>query len=159
MTETPAAVAGRYFDAIGRRDLDAAAACWTPGGIHLSPVGELRVPDEWREYFESVFAAMPDFRYEVLSTVAHDEHVAVPWRAVGNFTGQPYQGILATGARTETEGLDLVHVEDGKISRLDSYWDDAAVIRQIGLLPPRNSRRERALISLFNVSTRLRRRK
>jgi predicted ester cyclase len=155
-----AEVAGRYFDAIARQDLDAAAAEWAPGGIdHLAPVGELRVPDEWREYFSSVFAAFPDFRYEVLATVTENDRVAVHWRASGRFTGRPYQGIKATGGRADAEGVDLLRIENGKIVRLDSYWDDAALTRQLGLLPERGSRQERALIALFNLRTRLRRRK
>lgn len=155
MTETNAEVALRYFDAIARQDLGAAAACWREGGIdHLAPVGELRVPDEWRPYFESVFAAMPDFRYEVLATVTEGDRIAVHWQAEGTFTGRPYQGIKATGGGVRMEGVDLVRVEDGKIVRLDSYWDDASVTRQLGLLPGRGSRQERALIGLFNARTR-----
>ena len=67
MADSPAAaIARRYFGAVGRHDLDDAMACWAPGGIdHLAPVGELRVPDELRAYFEELFAAMPDFKYEV----------------------------------------------------------------------------------------------
>jgi predicted ester cyclase len=152
-------VAGRYFEAIARQDLDAAAGCWREGGIdNLAPVGELRVPDEWRAYFSDLFAAFPDFRYEVLSTVAEGDLVAVHWRASGRFTGASYQGIRPTGGRADAGGLDLVRVEDGKIVRLDSYWDDASVTRQLGLLPPRGSRQEKGLVALFNLRTRLRRR-
>lgn len=156
MTAEPAAVARRYFDAITRRDLDAAASCWAPGGIdHLVPVGELEVPDAWREYFESLFAAMPDFRYDVLEVVAEGDRAVVHWRTSGTFTGSPFQGILANGARVETLGLDLVRVAGGLIQRNDSYWDDASVARQIGLLPARLSRNERVLTALFNCRTRV----
>lgn len=149
-------VARRYFEAVGRQDLDAAMACWHPGGIdHLAPVGELRVPDELRPYFEGLFAAMPDFRYEVLDLFERGDQVAVHWRASGNFTGRPYQGIRANGAAIRAEGADLVRVEDGLIRRLDSYWDDSALARQIGVLPARGSRQERALLGLFNAKTRL----
>lgn len=157
---TPSEVAARYFDAIARQDLDGAAACWKAGSIdHLAPIGELRVPEEWREYFSSLFAAFPDFRYEVLATVAEGDRVAVHWRASGRFTGAPYQGIRPTGGRADAEGIDLVRVEDGQIVRLDSYWDDASVTRQLGLLPPRGSRQEKGLVALFNLRTRLKRSK
>jgi steroid delta-isomerase-like uncharacterized protein len=150
-----AAVATRYFSAIARQDLDAALACWAPGGVdHLAPIGELRVPDELRAYFEELFAAVPDFEYEVASLIAEGDLVAVHWRATGTFTGAPLQGIRANGARLKTEGADLVRVEDGLIVRLDSYWDDAGVARQIGILPARGSRQERALTRLFNGRTR-----
>jgi steroid delta-isomerase-like uncharacterized protein len=156
VTTDGAAVARRYFDAIARRDLDAAASCWAPCGIdHLAPVGELRVPEEWRAYFSALFAAAPDFRYEVLDVLEDENRVAVRWRAGGTFERGVFQGIRANGSRIEAEGLDLVRTADGLIERIDSYWDDAAVARSIGVLPPSGSRRERALLALFNARTRI----
>ncbi len=156
MTSGAAEVGLRYYDAIARRDLDAAAACWAPGGIdHVAPVGELRVPDEWRVYFGSLFAACPDFRYEVLGVVSEGDRVAVQWRAGGTFARGRFQGIRATGGRVDSEGIDLVTTADGLIQRLDSYWDDTAVGRQIGVLPAKGSRAERALLGAFNTRTRL----
>ncbi len=149
-------VARRYFSAIARQDLDAALACWVPGGIdHLAPIGELRVPDELRAYFEELFAAIPDFQYEVMDLITENERVGVHWRATGTFTGAPLQGVRANGARLETAGADVLRIEDGLIGRLDSYWDDAGLARQIGILPARGSRQERALTALFNARTRL----
>ena len=131
-------------------------ACWAPGGIdHLAPVGELRVPDEWLAYFAELFAAMPDFEYVVLNLFEQGDQVAVHWRASGHFSGKPYQGIRANGTHVTTEGADLIKVEDGLIKRLDSYWDDAAIARQIGVLPARKSVQERALVGVFNGKTRL----
>lgn len=150
-------VARSYFEAIGRHDLDAAMACWHVGGIdHLAPVGELCVPDALRAYFDELFAAMPDLTYEVLDLFEQDDRVAVHWRISGRFTGRSYQGIRANGASIVAAGADIVRVEDGLIRRLDSYWDDSSLARQIGVLPARGSRQERGLIGLFNVRTRLR---
>lgn len=148
--------ARRYFDAVAAHDLDAALACWKPGGIdHLAPVGELRVPEDLRAYFDGVFASFPDFRYEVMEMFADGERVAVWWRAAGTFTGRPYTGIRANGTHVQIEGIDLARVENGLLVRLDSYWDDTAVARQIGILPARGSAQERALTALFNLRTRL----
>ena len=157
MADSPAAaVSRRYFDAVRRRDLDAAMECWAPGGVdHLAPVGELRVPDEWRAYFGELFAAIPDFEYEVLNLFDNGDQVAVHWRAKGHFSGSPLMGVRATGAAITVEGADLIKVENGLIKRLDSYWDDLATARQIGLLPPKKSVQERALYGLFNTKTRL----
>ena len=62
---------------------------------------------------------------------------------------------MRTGRRSATEGADLIKVEDGLIKRLDSYWDDAAIARQIGVLPAKKSVQERALVGLFNGKTRV----
>lgn len=158
----PAAEAARnYFGAISRQDIDTALSFWKEGGIdYLAPVGELKAPEGMREYFTSLFAAFPDFRYEVLTTVADGDQAAIRWRASGTFTGKPFTGVIANGASMVAEGCDLLRVDgDGLIVHNDSYWDDAATARMIGLLPPRGSRAERLLTSLFNLKTRLTRRR
>ena len=147
--------ARNYYEAIARQDLDAAEACWIPGGIdHLAPVGELVVPEGWRAYFEELFAAVPDFQYEVADMISERDRVSVHWRASGTFSGEPLQGVRSNGARLSTSGVDVLQVENGLIRRLDSYWDDAGVARQIGILPAKGSRQERALTALFNARTR-----
>jgi steroid delta-isomerase-like uncharacterized protein len=154
MTEGAEAVRS-YYEAIARQDLAAAEACWIPGGIdHLAPVGELVVPESWRAYFEELFAAVPDFRYEVVDMISEGDRFAVHWRASGTFSGEPLQGIRANGARLSTSGVDVLQVANELIQRLDSYWDDAGVARQIGILPGKGSRQERALTALFNARTR-----
>ena len=157
MADSPAAaIARRYFDSVARHDLDEAMACWVPGGIdHLAPVGELRVPDELRAYFEELFAAMPDFAYEVTSLIEEGDLRKIRMANLAIFTGRPYAGINANGSTISTEGADLDQVEDGLIKRLDSYWDDSAIARQIGVLPARKSGQERMLLGLFNTKTRL----
>jgi predicted ester cyclase len=146
----------RYFEAIASHDLDAAAACWAPGAVdRLVPVGDLVVPGAWRDYFLEVLAAMPDFAYELRAVVADGDRVVVQWRANGTFTGMPFQGIRPTGGRVELEGVDLLLVRDGLIQHNDSYWDDTAVGRQLGLLPAKGSRGERTLLALFNLRTRV----
>jgi predicted ester cyclase len=158
----PAAEAARnYFGAIARQDLDSAFSFWKEGGIdYLAPVGELRAPEGMREYFTGLFASFPDFRYEVLTMVADGDQAAIRWRASGTFTGKPYTGIVANGKSMVAEGCDMLRVDaDGLIVHNDSYWDDSATARQIGLLPPRGSGVERVMTSLFNVKTRLTRRR
>ena len=83
------------------------------------------------------------------------DRVAVHWTAAGHFSGRPYAGIRANGSTISTEGADLIQVENGLIKRLDSYWDDSAIARQIGVLPARKSGQERMLLGLFNTKTRL----
>jgi steroid delta-isomerase-like uncharacterized protein len=161
VASTPAVDAAlRYFTAIGRQDLDAAVACWKEGGIdHLAPVGELRAPDGIRGYFASLFAAFPDFTYEVRDVIAEGDKVVVWWRITGTFTGAAFDGVRATGTAAEIDGLDYVRIEDGLIVRNDSYWDDSSVARQLGLLPARGSRQERALKGMLNLRTRVTRRR
>jgi glyoxylase-like metal-dependent hydrolase (beta-lactamase superfamily II)/predicted ester cyclase len=152
----PAAVARAYFGALADRDVDVAAALWAEEGRdRLAGFVELAGPAEVRGYFSELFAAIPDWRFEVLSTVAEGERVAVHWRAGGTFTGSAYQGIEPTGARFDFSGIDLLTVRDGVIVENDAYPDGLSFMRQLGLLPPAGSTAEQRLTRVFNTRTKV----
>lgn len=152
-------VAKRYFAALAAHDLDAALACWAPGGIERQ-VGqrELAAPHELRTFLQELQGAFPDLMWEVLDVIAADQdnRVAVRWRARGTFAGpKTFQGFVANGAHLDMEGCDVLAVtEDGKIERLEAYLDSGDVARQLGVLPPTGSRAEANLTKLANVRTR-----
>ena len=152
-----AEIAKRYFEALARQDLDAAVACWAPGGIDRF-VGqqELTAPDGVRAYFSDVFEAFPDFTFEILDTTTYRNRCAVRWRARATFAGPGrFQGFVANGARLDLEGCDVVTVVDEQIQHNDAYVDSGAIARQLGFLPPAGSRGEARLASLANLRTRL----
>jgi steroid delta-isomerase-like uncharacterized protein len=149
-------LARTYFDATARRDLDAMEACWAAGGIeHIAPVGDLRVPDEYRAYFKEIFDSFPDLRYEVLQMLTEGNKVAVHWRMSGTFTGAPYQGLQPNGRSGDIKGIDIVEFADGKIVRNDVYFDSATLMRKLGVLPETGSAAERATKAVFNVRTKI----
>ena len=152
-------VATRYFEALAARDLDAALACWAPGGVERQ-VGqrELVAPHELRDFLEELHGAFPDLAWEVLELIAAEgsDRAVVRWRAHGTFAGpRTFQGFVANGAPLEIEGCDVLRVTpEGKIERLDAYLDSGHVARQLGVLPPAGSRAEANLTKLANVRTR-----
>src|SRR5919206_4501337 len=98
MTPTPEQVARAYFDALSGHDTGALAELCVPDAVErVAGVAELRGVDAIRDYWAGVFAAMPDWRFEVLETVAGGDHVAVHWRVTATHTGAPYQGVEAAG--------------------------------------------------------------
>ena len=91
--------------------------------------------------------------------VADGGKVAVWWRITRHVHGRAVRRRSAPrAARSRRRALDFVRVEDGLIVRNDSYWDDSAIARQLGLLPAKGSRQERMLKGLLNAKTRLTRR-
>jgi steroid delta-isomerase-like uncharacterized protein len=155
---TDAATVGRtYFDAVAARDVEAMAACWEPGGVdELHGLASLRAPEELKAWFSNTFRAVPDFKMEVLDLVATGEKVAVRWRLTGSFDGDAtFEGTLATGARIDISGCDVLTVRGGKIHRNDAYMNGMQMARQLGVLPPRGSAQERAMIGATNLKTRL----
>ena len=154
------AVVTAYFDALTARDVHAAAACWAPDGVdnmigQVSQVG----PEGVRAFFGELFGAIPDFTFAVESITAEDDRVAVRWHATGTFSGEgSFQGIAPTGRAVELDGLDLLHVRDGKLVHNDAFTDAMGLARQLGLLPPLGSRTDTAMLGAFNARTRAGRR-
>jgi glyoxylase-like metal-dependent hydrolase (beta-lactamase superfamily II)/predicted ester cyclase len=151
-------VAKRYFNALAEHDLDTAVACWAPGGTDRF-VGQeqLIAPDGVREYFAGLFAAFPDFRFEILEMTTVRSRTAVRWRARATFAGPGrFQGFEANGARLEIEGCDVVTVTGDLITHNNAYLDSGDIARQLGVLPPAGSRAEARLTALANLRTRMR---
>ena len=147
-----------YFDAVARRDLRAITDHWREDGVDdIVPVGVLRGRAEIREYYESVFAAMPDASTTVTRLIAGEQSCAVEWRVEGTFDGAAYMGIEPTGKHVELRGFDLFELEDGDIVSITGYFDGTAFARQIGMLPADGSGADRAMKSAFNTVTKLRR--
>ncbi len=150
-------VAKRYFQALAAHDLDAAVACWEPGGVDRF-VGQQEVvaPDGIRSYFAELFAAFPDFGFEILETTTYRNRCAVRWRARATFAGPGrFQGLVANGASLDLEGCDVVTVEDDRIHSNHAYLDSGSIARQLGILPAAGSATEARLTRLANVRGRL----
>lgn len=152
-----AEIAKRYFGALAARDVDTAVACWAPGGIDRF-VGqrELVAPDGVRAYFSDLFAAFPDFAFEILELTGTEDRVAVRWRARATFAGPgAFEGFAPNGARIEIEGCDVVSSADGLIVENHAYFDSGDLARQLGLLPPQGSVAEQRITRLANARTRV----
>ena len=150
-------VAERYFTAAAMRDADAMAACWRADGVdRLVGMVDLHGPDAVRAYFNEIFAAFPDFTFNVASKTAEANRCAVRWTATGTFAGPgSFQGLEPTGARFSIEGCDLLQVEGGLIVGNDAYLNGADLARQLGAMPEAGSKAEQRLTALANARTKV----
>lgn len=152
---TPATVAREAFDAVIARDPDAIVALAAPDARDdVVAVGELRGREEIGRFFAEVFAAFPDFTMTVDRIVSDERTAVVQWHATGTFTGAPFLGALPTGRRVTLKGTDVMEIDAGLIRRNTIYYDGATMARQVGLLPKKGSRADRALLAAFNLRTR-----
>jgi len=103
---------------------------------------------EVRTFLESVWRAMPDLEFEMVEGpfVREGQPVAAfYWKGSGTFSGPLDPPRLApTGARAEVDGFDLQEYRDGRVCRLRIVSDMLDMSRQLGLMPPRGSRAEKA---------------
>jgi len=151
------AIARAYFEAVAARDLDAMVSFYEPGGTgEIHGLVTLTAPDTYRVWFADLFAAFPNFRFEVLDVVAEGEKAAVRWRATGTFTGATrFEGMEPTGAKVDVTGCDLLTVRDGKIHRNEAYMNGAQMAQQLGALPSPGSLGERLTLAALNLKIRL----
>jgi glyoxylase-like metal-dependent hydrolase (beta-lactamase superfamily II) len=153
-------VARRYFDAINARDLDVAVAMWADGGReNVRGQADVIAPEGVRGFIGGLLDALPDLRFEFVSTTTQDDRCGVQWRLTGTFAGPGLLGGLEpTGHPLTLEGFDLLTVRDGLIESNEAFPDSIALPRQIGMMPPAGSPADERLLGAFNAKTRLTRR-
>ncbi len=155
-----ARVAREYFEALARADSDAPRRFYaSTASAHIHGVVGPAGRDDVATFFAELFDAFPDWRFEVLDVVAEGERAAVRWRARGTFAGPGnFIGFEPNGARTDIEGMDLVWIAEGRLTRLEAYMNGAELARQLGALPPQGSPTEERMAKAFNLRTRIKRR-
>jgi len=113
-------------------------------------VGRAELKDQVSLYRD----AFPDLNVVIEDMVTSDDVVTLRWRASGTHRGE-LMGLGATNKRSEVTGLNLVRVLEGKLVEEIQEWNEATMLRQLGVLPERESTQERALLGLSNLRTRV----
>lgn len=96
-----------------------------------------------RAVLEDIFTTFPDWRMEILESVASGDLVSVRYqvsgthRGVGKIpvNGGMLVGVPATGKRFAVEHIHIFKFADGKIVDHYATRDDLGMMQQLGLLP------------------------
>lgn len=94
--------------------------------------------DEVREYFEGLYAVIPDISYELIESVADEERVAYHVKLSGTMEGDMPLGddvIEATGDLVGWEAFSSFRFEDGKVIELNAVVDELTFLQEIGAIP------------------------
>jgi steroid delta-isomerase-like uncharacterized protein len=137
-----------YLGAWNDRDADAIASFFTDDAVYADhgAGATARGRDGIREHAARVHTGFPDLRFELVRAAHGDDFTAGEWRSTMTHLGD-FEGLRPTGRVVESSGVDVATVDgEGRIVRLDSYYDGAEIMRDLGLLPARGSRVERALV-------------
>jgi steroid delta-isomerase-like uncharacterized protein len=79
--------------------------------------------------------AFPDLRFEVQSIEVDANTFTMEWRASGTNSGS-LAGMPATNKPVVVDGCDVGEFgDDGLIHRETDYWNEASMLRQLGLMP------------------------
>lgn len=143
------------FEMINAHDVQALRRLWTDATFERFPSGTLQGADAITGYFETLFAAVPDVRMDVVAVAGSGDDVFVHWHLTGTHTGAPFEGIDATGRALAIDGMDHFVIRDGTIATNFVVFDQMQFARQIGMLPADGSAGDRATKAAFNAKTRL----
>lgn len=130
-------------EALNSGDMNAAAEIFAEDcRNHGRQVGRAGV----RAVLNDIQSTFPDFQMTILNSVVEGEWVVVrctfsgTHRGVGRIpvNGGMLVGVQPTGMRFEVQHIHMYQLRNGKIVEHFANRDDLGMMRQLGLLPPRN---------------------
>lgn len=125
----------KSFEAWNSHDPDKVTAFYTADVVYEDvPYGEVaHGTAELRKLVDGFVAAVPDLKLEVVSCSADKNRGTTEWV----FSGTD-KGLYKTGKRFSVRGASLFELRGGKFAKNRDYYDSAAIMRQVGALPPAN---------------------
>jgi len=85
-------------------------------------------------FLAELLDVFPDLRYEPIRIIGDGEHVVVQFEMYGTHRAT-YAGLPATGRQITIPSVSVITLRDGKILSDHCYFDNAMILRQMGLMP------------------------
>ena len=82
----------------------------------------------------AIRTAFPDVRISHHEAIVSGNRVAIRWTSDGTHQGD-YFGVPPTGKPIHVEGIDLFHIQDGKIAEVWIEFDNLSLMQQMGVVP------------------------
>jgi steroid delta-isomerase-like uncharacterized protein len=128
----------RYNEAWNAHDVDAIMAMHAPDMVFENhTAGERAAGEAVREHVAAIFEGWPDITFETRRLYVRDDLIVQEWTATATHSRTMRRGDLvaeASGKAVRWEGMDIIPVRDGLITRKDVYSDSVSILRQVGLL-------------------------
>jgi steroid delta-isomerase-like uncharacterized protein len=128
----------RYNEAWNAHDVDAIMAMHAPDMVFENhTAGERAEGEAVREHVAAIFEGWPDITFETRRLYVRDDLIVQEWTATATHSRTMRRGDLvaeASGKAVRWEGMDIIPVRDGLITRKDVYSDSVSILRQVGLL-------------------------
>jgi steroid delta-isomerase-like uncharacterized protein len=128
-----------YVERYNACDLDAVMDLYAEDAVQLMPDGVFEGKAAVRERLARDFETCSDIHHTVLSFFEQGDLFGDEWTFEGTHTGvlplPDGSEFPATGKRLKIRGMELVQVRDGKIVANNLYYDNLAVLAQLGLVP------------------------
>jgi steroid delta-isomerase-like uncharacterized protein len=129
----------RYVERYNAGDLDGVMDLYAEDAVQLMPDGPFEGRSTIRDRLARELDAFSDLAHRVVSYVEQGDAFADEWVFVGTHTGPVVlpdgTEVPPTGKRVEMPGMELCVVRDGKLVVDNLYYDNLAVLVQLGLVP------------------------
>lgn len=126
-------IAKHYIDAWNGHDSKVAITLFDKNAMFSDPSHDGLAHDLVPELIKNAVEGFPDVSFDVVNITSGSEGLAVlEWVMRGTNTGSAF-GVPPTGKTIAVPGVDIMHVQNGKISSLKSYFDDNTFAKQLGL--------------------------
>ncbi len=133
--EAAEALAHRWhMDLFQAGNLEVAGEILTPDFVAHVNGQEHRGVEGARQLATAIRTAFPDIRISHHEAIVSGNRVALRWTSDGTQHGD-YLWVQPTGRRIHFEGLDLIHLRDGKIAEVWTEYDNLSVLQQVGAMP------------------------
>lgn len=129
-------IARRTWDAWNAHDVDAWIKLLDDKSVLEGDglPGTLKGREAARPFMQMYLKAFPDLHFTVDQMLASGDYVITRYTGSGTHKGD-LSGIAPTGRRAEVHGCTIMEVQKGKIVHQWLYWDNAHLLRQLGVLP------------------------
>lgn len=88
---------------------------------------------EFKERLRFSFDSFPDMKFEITSSIAEEDHVAITWILTGTNLGMIGE-YAPTKKAINTKGLTIYHFKDNKINGHTQVFDRISVMKQLGFI-------------------------
>jgi steroid delta-isomerase-like uncharacterized protein len=128
-----------YVERYNACDLDAVMDLYAEDAVQLMPDGTFEGRTAIRERLARDFETCSDITHTVLSFLEQGDWFADEWTFEGTHTGAfpllDGSEVPPSGRRLKIRGMELVQMRDGKIVVDNLYYDNMAVLAQLGFIP------------------------
>jgi predicted ester cyclase len=130
-----------FFENFNARNMQAIDALHAPGytTAYFPGMAEPLNEEQNRMMLQGWWVACPDIRFEITLEVADEEHVVTHWVGSGTHTGPLHTAsgpvIEPTGKRLQLAGSTTMEIQDGKHKQAWTFFDQASMLAQLGLMP------------------------
>jgi steroid delta-isomerase-like uncharacterized protein len=129
----------RYVERYNAGDLDAVMDLYAEDAVQLMPDGLFKGRSAIHDRLAKELDAFSNLAHRVTSYVEQGDAFTDEWVFVGTHTGTVVlpdgAAVPPTGKQIEVPGMEFVKIRDGKIIVDNLYYDNLAVLFQLGLMP------------------------